>query len=153
MGDRPFFGHLDAGLPRQATGPPRQTTGPPRSGAGVGVGMFRGAGDSLSWKYRSYQISISCFVIDMKFISEILKILFTGIFIISRCPSSQNLIKMRYPTCSKTCSHDILVFFEAFWYKNMNKYGFLRVRKSRNHGIWIFVFNEIGIWLYQSGAD
>ena len=31
----------------QATGPPTQATGPPRSGAGVGVGMLRGAGDSL----------------------------------------------------------------------------------------------------------
>ena len=27
-----------------------QATGPPRSGAGVGVGMLRGAGDSLTWK-------------------------------------------------------------------------------------------------------
>ena len=35
------------GLKRQATGPPRQATGPPRSGAGVGVGMLRGARDSL----------------------------------------------------------------------------------------------------------
>ena len=31
-----------------ATGPPRQATGPPRSGARVGVGMLRGAGDSLT---------------------------------------------------------------------------------------------------------
>ena len=29
-------------------GPPRQATGPPRSSAGVGVGMLRGAGDSLT---------------------------------------------------------------------------------------------------------
>ena len=34
-----------------ATGPLRQAMGPPRSGAGVGVGMLRGAGDSLTWKY------------------------------------------------------------------------------------------------------
>ena len=31
-----------------ATGPPRQATGPLGSGAGVGVGMLRGAGDSLT---------------------------------------------------------------------------------------------------------
>ena len=31
-----------------AMGPPRQATVPPRSGAGVGVGMLRGAGDSLT---------------------------------------------------------------------------------------------------------
>ena len=31
-----------------ATGPPTQATGPPRSGAGVGVGMLRGSGDSLT---------------------------------------------------------------------------------------------------------
>ena len=42
-------------------GPLRQATGPPWSGAGVGVGMLRGAGDSLTWKYKSYKISISCF--------------------------------------------------------------------------------------------
>ena len=30
------------------TGPLRQATGPLRSGAGVGVGMLRGAGDSLT---------------------------------------------------------------------------------------------------------
>ena len=30
----------------EATGPPAQATGPP-SGAGVGVGMLRGAGESL----------------------------------------------------------------------------------------------------------
>ena len=29
----------------KATGPPTQATGPRRSGAGVGVGMLRGAGD------------------------------------------------------------------------------------------------------------
>ena len=29
-------------------GPPRQATEPPRSGAGVGVGTLRGAGDSLT---------------------------------------------------------------------------------------------------------
>ena len=29
-------------------GPTRQATGPPRSGAGVGLGMLRGAGDSLT---------------------------------------------------------------------------------------------------------
>ena len=28
----------------------RQATGPPRSGAGVRVGMLRGAGDSRTWK-------------------------------------------------------------------------------------------------------
>ena len=34
----------------QATGPPSQATGPPWYGAGVGVGMLRGAEDSLIWK-------------------------------------------------------------------------------------------------------
>ena len=29
-----------------------QATGPPRSGAGVGVGMLRGAGDSINWNYE-----------------------------------------------------------------------------------------------------
>ena len=33
---------------KKATGPPRQATGSPRSGAGVGVGMLRGAGDSFT---------------------------------------------------------------------------------------------------------
>ena len=33
---------------QKATGPPRQATGPPWSGAGLGVGMLRGAGDSLT---------------------------------------------------------------------------------------------------------
>ena len=37
----------------EATGPPGQATGPPRSGAGVGIGMLRGAGDSLTWKQKS----------------------------------------------------------------------------------------------------
>ena len=32
----------------KAMGPPRQATGPPWSGAGVGVGVLRGAGDSLT---------------------------------------------------------------------------------------------------------
>ena len=32
----------------KATRPPRQATGPPWSGAGVGVGMLRGAGYSLT---------------------------------------------------------------------------------------------------------
>ena len=36
------------GPPRQPIGPPRQPMGPPRSGAGVGVGMLRGAGGSLT---------------------------------------------------------------------------------------------------------
>ena len=33
---------------KRAAGPLRQATGPPRSGAGMGVGMLRDAGDSLS---------------------------------------------------------------------------------------------------------
>ena len=37
---------------------------------------------------RIHQMSISYFSIDMKFISKVLGELFTGIFIISRCPSS-----------------------------------------------------------------
>ena len=32
----------------QASGPLRQATGPPWSDAGVGIGMLRGAGDSLT---------------------------------------------------------------------------------------------------------
>ena len=48
-------------LNEEATGPLRQATGPPWSGARVGVGMLRGAGYSLTWKYKSYQLSISCF--------------------------------------------------------------------------------------------
>ena len=71
---------LVLGPPRQATGPTRQATGPPRSGAGVGVGMLRGAGDPLRIFldleiYQDstivkifvtyYQISISCFLIDI----------------------------------------------------------------------------------------
>ena len=36
------------GPPTQATGPPTQAMGPPRSGEEVGVGMMRGAGDSLT---------------------------------------------------------------------------------------------------------
>ena len=29
-----------------------------------------------------------------------------------------------------------------FWYNKMNKYGVLRVRKSRHHGIWKCVFSQ-----------
>ena len=36
------------------------------------------------------------------------------------------------------CSHNFLVFFEAFWYNKMNKYGLPELRKSRNHQIWRF---------------
>ena len=51
---------------------------PPRrwSGAGVWVGMLRGAGDSLTWKYKSHQLFISCFLMDMKFISKSLKMFY-----------------------------------------------------------------------------
>ena len=38
----------------QATGPLNQATGPPQSDAGVGIGMLRGAGDSLTWKKKSW---------------------------------------------------------------------------------------------------
>ena len=31
------------------------------------------------------------------------------------------------------CVHNFLVFFEAFWYNEMNKYGLPGPRKSRNH--------------------
>ena len=34
--------------PERATGPLTQATGPLRSGAGVGIGMLRSAGDSLA---------------------------------------------------------------------------------------------------------
>ena len=34
--------------PTQATGPPTQAMGPPQSGAGVEVGMLRGAGNSFT---------------------------------------------------------------------------------------------------------
>ena len=43
------------------------------SGAGVGVGMLSGSGDSLTCKDENYQIPISYFLIDMKFLSKILK--------------------------------------------------------------------------------
>ena len=52
------------------------------------VGMLGGAGDSLTWKYKSYKQNISCFLIDVKFRSKILKI-FMGIFIIFWPPSSK----------------------------------------------------------------
>ena len=39
--------HQATGPPTQATGPPTQAPGPPRSGAGVGVGMWRGTADPL----------------------------------------------------------------------------------------------------------
>ena len=35
-------------LLNQATGPLNQATGPPQSDAGVGIGMLRGAGNSLT---------------------------------------------------------------------------------------------------------
>ena len=38
----PMFGEV--------TGPPMQATGSPRSDAGVGTGMLRGAGASLTWE-------------------------------------------------------------------------------------------------------
>ena len=46
----PMFDLLIAGhsAPMQATGPPMQAMGPPWSDAGVGIGMLRGAGDSLT---------------------------------------------------------------------------------------------------------
>ena len=34
------------------------------------------AGDSLTWKYKSFQIPISCFLIDLKFISKLLQMFF-----------------------------------------------------------------------------
>ena len=33
----------------------KQATGPPRSGAGVGVGMLRSAGDFLTWKLKTLE--------------------------------------------------------------------------------------------------
>ena len=63
-----------------ATGPLRQATGPPRFGAGGGSRNVEG------WR---------------EFTSKILKIVFTGIFINFRCPSSHNLIKVRCLIFSK----------------------------------------------------
>ena len=40
-----YIGYIYIGRP--ATGPPRQATGPPRAGAEAGVGLLRGAADSL----------------------------------------------------------------------------------------------------------
>ena len=51
---------------------------PYRSVAGVGIGMLRGGGDSLTCKYKNYQISISYLLIDLKFISKIFKIFLRG---------------------------------------------------------------------------
>ena len=89
-------------LSKSSPGPLRQATGPPRAGAGVGVGMLRGAGDSphlkietfkvswflgflVSWFFVSgfldskiYQISISCFLEDICPISKLIEILSTG---------------------------------------------------------------------------
>ena len=41
-----------------------------------GSRYFEGCWDSLTWKYKSWQLSISWFLIDMKFISKSLYILF-----------------------------------------------------------------------------
>ena len=54
--------------------------------------MLRGAGDSLTWKHQSYQISISCFdrsEIHIKVVED----WFTGICITFRCLPSHILIK------------------------------------------------------------
>ena len=45
---------------------------------------------------------------------------------------------------------DFLDDFEAFWYNKLNKYGVLRVQKSRDLDV---KNNDIGILLYQSEAD
>ena len=73
-----------------STDVPPSSLCPPRkwSGAGVGVGMLRGARDSLTWKNTSSHISLFMFLIDVNFLSNILKILFVGLFIIFWCPSS-----------------------------------------------------------------
>ena len=54
------------GSPRSA-GPLRQATGVPRSGAGVVVGILRGAGNSLMWKQK-VQFSCLCLIWDFCFI-------------------------------------------------------------------------------------
>ena len=42
--------------------PPRQSMGPPWSGAGVGVGMLRGAGDSLTSNKKFEVVYVSGYV-------------------------------------------------------------------------------------------
>ena len=37
-------------------------------------------GGSLTWKYKSYQMSISCFLIDMKFISKLSRFYQTNLY-------------------------------------------------------------------------
>ena len=46
----PTVGPALLALPLLATGPLTQATGPPQADAGVGIGMLRGARDSLTWK-------------------------------------------------------------------------------------------------------
>ena len=72
-----------------------------------------GVGDSLIWIYKSYQISISFFVIDVKFISKSLQCFFAGIFIVFRCTSSHNLINMTHPT---------FPFFKFIFFKSPSSY-------------------------------
>ena len=48
-------------------------TGPPRCGAGVGVGMLRGAEVPLLENTKITKFPFHVFLIDMKFISKILK--------------------------------------------------------------------------------
>ena len=54
-----------------ATGPLNQATGPPRSNAGVGIGMLIGDRDYLARKQRNWQNFVSCFLIEMKFMSKL----------------------------------------------------------------------------------
>ena len=46
-----------ARIEKARIGPPRQVTGPPRSGAGVGVGMLRGAGIPLLENKKGFLVS------------------------------------------------------------------------------------------------
>ena len=67
-----------------ASGPLTQATGPPRLGAGLGVGMLRGAGDSLMYlKIQKLPNSHFKFLIDMKFISKLLEMFFYGQILLS----------------------------------------------------------------------
>ena len=115
-----------------------------------------------------YQKSISCFLIDTDLISMIFEELLTGTFITFRCVffpksitheisefSQTNKTGKRYidfpfsrfsdPQIYKDfmvrkCFHTFLYFLNI-WYNKMNKYGASGVRRSRNQGVLVPVFD------------
>ena len=50
--------------------PPRQATGPPRSGAEVGVGMWRGAGDPLLELFLDLEIYQDSTIVKFCFVGK-----------------------------------------------------------------------------------